>query len=339
MICRYTRLLFAATALCFITPVFAQPQTGITLPADPNLRVLRALIPRDSASLDDALAKVTIDHMIDPTVDVQSTLKELDHWADVVQARLPAHATHLQKLLLLGSTIYEPGPWNDGHPFTYDLDDPFGRVIQNKLIATFLKTRKGNCVSMPMFVVILGQKLGLDVTLAAAPNHNLVKYRQDDGTWINIEATSGMSMADSDYQRLLDISPLGMRSGIYLRPLKPRQALGLMMVDLEDFYAKHRSPEHQLGLTALALELNPDDSFSIIRRADAFYSLLQTRYVKPYPQPDLIPPALRPDFEMLMRGNVGLFQRVEALGWHQPTNDEDAAYLKRIDKEKAKRGG
>ena len=45
----------------------------------------------------------------------------------------------------------------------------------------YLATRKGNCVSMPVLFVILGQKLGLPITLAIAPNHVFAKYKRDNG--------------------------------------------------------------------------------------------------------------------------------------------------------------
>ena len=276
--------------------------------------------------------------MIDQRVDEQTTLKLLDVWGDKVRARIPLGASHVTQLMILGSTIYEPGEWNDNKPFSYDLDDPFGKDTQNKLISTYLGTRKGNCVSMPILLVILGQKIGLNMTLAVAPNHMLAKFRQDDGTWISIEATSGTSFNDSDYQSQLHITPLGMRSGIYLRPLSQKEAVGAMMGTLEDFYERERSPEHQLGLTELALEINPKDVVSIIRRAGAYYHLLQQRYVSRYPRPDLIPTSQRSDFQMLSKNNSQLFEQAEALGWHQPTNEEDAAYLQRARSAKARRG-
>lgn len=47
--------------------------------------------------------------MIDPTVDEQATLNLLDAWAHKVRARIPPGASHVVQLMILGSTIYEPG--------------------------------------------------------------------------------------------------------------------------------------------------------------------------------------------------------------------------------------
>ncbi len=240
--------------------------------------------------------------------------------------------------MVLGSTLAVPGPWNDNHPFSYDLSDPFGKNIKNKLVSEYLRTRKGNCVSMPILLLILGQKLGLDMALATAPNHNLVMFHQDDGRWVNIEATSGTGFSNDEYQRQLHITDIAMHSGIYLRSLSPVEAIGSMADEVGDFYEKAREPKFQLGLTQYLLELNPKDTVAMIRRADAYYRILDQRYFKKYPTPNLIPANERADFQALSKANADLFQQAEALGWHQPTHEEDAAYLQKTQKVKAERG-
>ena len=71
------------------------------------------------------------------------------------------HDTTEGKLNGLIQYLYHPGEWNDNKPFQYDLDDPLGtKKPNNKLISNYLKTRKGNCVSMPILVQSLGERLG-----------------------------------------------------------------------------------------------------------------------------------------------------------------------------------
>lgn len=66
-----------------------------------NLQELRALLKTPEAQIDLAEAKVTIDHMIDPTIDVPATLKRLDALAAKVRSRFPAGASNRAKLDLL----------------------------------------------------------------------------------------------------------------------------------------------------------------------------------------------------------------------------------------------
>ena len=156
-----------------------------------NLHTIRAILQSSDQDIDLAKAKLTIDRMIDPAIDVRRTLAQLDVMADAIRARLPRKPFSREIVEALRVYLYEPGPWNESRPYRYDFDDPFGRTIRNKLLPVYLETRKGNCVSMPLLFIILGQKLGLDVTAATVPAHVLVKYRDEQGRLHGFEATSG----------------------------------------------------------------------------------------------------------------------------------------------------
>lgn len=99
-------------------------------PAEPvaaSTATLRRLLEQPEGSIDLARAKVTIDYLVDPKTDVEGTLRQLDQWAAKVRARFPAGASNKVKMDLLISTLYQPGPWNDHRPFSYDYTDPFGK--------------------------------------------------------------------------------------------------------------------------------------------------------------------------------------------------------------------
>jgi len=335
---RHWFIIFCVTWIPWtICPAHAA-STGTALPHDPNLPALIALLKPAGSQVDLAGFEVAVEQMIDPGVNRFATLKELDAWAERVWARIPQGASNMDKLIALNTTLYQAGPWNDNRPFGYDFEDPLGTNIQNKLLSTYLRTRKGNCVSMPMLYVIIGQKIGLDVTLATAPLHVFVKFHKDDGTWLNVEATSGGTISDEGYAAQFRIQPRAIVTGIYLRPLSRTESAGLMINTLEEFYAHRRTPEHQLGLTELALENNPKDVTSLLMRGSAYYHLLQMRYSR-YPRPEDIPADKREDFQMLSRNNVALFAKAERLGWRQPTPQEDAEYLQQIRNIKSKQGG
>ena len=139
-----------------------------------------------------AEAKLAVDRLIDPSTDTAALRRELDHWERAIRSNMPAGANGRQTVDALLKTMYEPGPWNDGRPFSYDLDDPLGKDLFNKRLATYLATRKGNCVSMPILVAILGQRLGLTITLSTAPHHVMAMFADDSQqAWVYIEATGG----------------------------------------------------------------------------------------------------------------------------------------------------
>ncbi len=164
-------------ALCF--PAVASTST-------PTLADLRAQLTQPEVQVDFAKAKLTIDRLIDPSIDAASVMRELDALTAAVKSRIPAGASRRSQLDILLATLYQPGAWNGNRPFTYDLADPFGKNHTSKLLSAYLTTRKGNCVSMPILVAIIGQRLGLGLTLATAPEHVLVKAVDDEGRWLNL---------------------------------------------------------------------------------------------------------------------------------------------------------
>lgn len=306
---------------------------------DPDIQALKALLTTPEKRLDLAKAKIAIDRMIDPEADARATLEQLDTLAARIKARFPVEATNQTKLELLVTSLAQPGPWNDYRPFSYDLDDPFGKDIRNKLLSTYLATRKGNCVSMPILMVILGEKLGLDMTLATAPEHVLVKFRNDQGQWINIEATSFGTKRDAGYQQEMGITPKAMANGIYLRPLSKRESVGVMLSTLMEFYRERGKYTHQLAVADLALQANPKDTVAMLHKGSAYYKLMKTVYMDRFPTQAAIPPGKQAEFANLRRSNMLWFQKAEALGWVEPTAMQDANYLQAIQRTKTGQRG
>ena len=302
-----------------------------------EIRSLERLLQTHAREIDFAAVKIAIDATIDPSTDATAINEQLDALVAGIARRFPVGASNRTKLDVLLSSLYEPGPWNDQHPFQYDLDDPFGKVLRNKLLSRYLATRKGNCVSMPVLLVILGQKLGLPVTLATAPEHLLVKYLDADGQWLNIEATAGGFKYDSSYAHELGISPRATANGVYLRPLGPGESAGAMLSTVMEFHAIHGRQAQRIAVADLALTVNPKDVMAMIHKGAAYYVLLQERYVSRYPDPADIPAAQRTDFQVISRENLAWYAKAEALGWRPPTQAQDANYLRNIQRERSNR--
>ncbi len=296
----------------------------------------RHFAQRDEA-VDFAAAKITIDRLIDSGVDAGSVLRELDQLTRAVASRTPPGMEPRGRMDVLLSTLYVAGPWNDHRPFAYDLDDPFGTQRESKLLSTYLRTRKGNCVSMPILVAILGQRLGLVVTLSTAPEHVMVKFA-DGANWLNIEATAGGYKWDSSYERDLDISALALENEIYLRPLSPREAVGVMASTLMEALAAERRADDLMAVADLVLAVNPTDVVAIVQKANAYYLQLQERYNRQYARPIDIPSTLQADYAMRSRANLEWFARAEALGWRPPTTQNRTRYLQSVNHEKETRG-
>jgi regulator of sirC expression with transglutaminase-like and TPR domain len=305
---------------------------------DPNLVILKKLLAQPEASIDLAQAEVTIEKMVDPKADEKATLKQLDDLAEAIKARFPqgdATDKEIKAGLLLNSLKY-PGPWNDNQPFHYDLDDPMGSNPNHKLLSYYLATRKGNCVSMPVLFVVLSQKLGLEATLSNAPTHEFARLRKDDGTWLNVEATSFGTKSDLHYQQELGITDRAIQTGIYLHTLSKKQDILVMVGTLEQYYRHNRSPDEQLGLTTLVLMTDPKDVDGWLWRGDAYARLIEDKFIKKYGSVENIPPSEQENYVILHTNNLRMFERAEALGWVEETEQHKDDYLKMIQQVKAK---
>jgi regulator of sirC expression with transglutaminase-like and TPR domain len=304
-------------------------------PQDQDLQKVRELLAIPEAELDLAKANLSIDQLIDPGIDIPGSLRQLDAMAAQVRTMIPVGASKHDMIVALQTYLYLPGPWNQQHPFKYNLEDPYGHDIRNKLLPTYLATGKGNCVSMPLLFIVLGQKLGLDTTAAEAPEHVLVKFRDEHGQTFNIEATSGGFRSDQGYiHDELPISAQALANGIYLRRLSKRETVIVMAHTLLEYYGLQDEEERRIALASLLLANNPKDVAAMLQEGAAYAKILKNRYgvnasARTVPAPALL------DYENLERNNHLWFERAEALGWQPPTAQQNANYERRIDRAKA----
>ncbi|MEP2781947.1 MAG: transglutaminase family protein, partial [Pseudoruegeria sp.] len=159
--------------LRFIFVLFAFFLSATTALADIRADV-REVFARDMDTLDFAHVKIEVDRMIDPSIDVDAQLAQIDQMVATIRTMLPPNATNWDKVETIRRYIYQAGAWNDGRAFSYDHDDPYGLDVRNKLLSDYIQDRRGNCITMPFLFIILGQRLGLDVTPAMAPLHVFV---------------------------------------------------------------------------------------------------------------------------------------------------------------------
>ena len=304
--------------------------------SEANLRAIRKILEQPAEKIDLASAKVSIDRMIDPSIDAGSTLRQLDAMAADIKARIPANASSRDKLEILRAYIYKAGPWNGNQPFQYDLADPYGNNIRNKLLSTYLSTRKGNCISMPFLFIILGQKLGSDVTASTAPLHVFVRYRDEAGALHNLETTSGAGFTrDAWIQKQLPMTAHALTSGIYMQPLTKKETVALMAGTLLELYSDQRKDEQVVALANITLQYYPKDVSAMLNASTSYSRLRRQHFVSKYARKTDIPSEQLPYFEQLEHGMVFWHNRAEALGWREPDKTAEDAYRDNISRAKS----
>lgn len=331
------RSALVAVSLVMVAAVHAQ---RLPPPSNANYIAIQRILESPEQGIDLARAKLAIDRMIDPSIEVESTLTQLDKMAQEIKAMLPANASSRLTLDALRYHIYQPTAWNQGRPFQYDLDDPYGRNVRNKLMPTYLATRKGNCVSMPLLFIILGQKLGLDVTASLAPNHVFVQWRDTDGKLYNLETTSGAGFTRDLWMRQqFSMTDEALKSGIYMRPLSKKETVAVMAGTLLEFYGQQGRQEPLRALAVLLQQYSPRDVSFMLHQHAALLGIRHQEFVRRYPTPRDIPEDKRARFIELESQVKALYDRAFALGWRPLDESAEARYKNTIITTKEKNQG
>lgn len=279
------------------------------------LQGLLASIDADTRLLD---IKLAIDRIVEPGVDEAAVHRRIDELVKAVRTNTPPGLGVEMRVGILLDVLGRPGHWNQTSPLRYDMADPFGERHPVYLLSSYLDRRLGNCVSMPILVAILGQELGLDLRLAVAPEHLLVRFRNSEGRWVNIEATSHGVKSDLAYQKELGITDVALAKGTFLRELDHREAAGAMLVTLMDHYKKRRLPLQRMQIADVVLALDATSVAAMLGKGAAYYALMRERYMDRYANTQLIPAQHHEDFRILADGNRFWFGRAESLGWKEP---------------------
>jgi len=280
---------------------------------------VRAVLSLPDEQLDYARAKLTFDRIVDPSTDSAWVLRELDRMTDIARGLAGSSPGEGEKLTALRTLIYKSGPWNDHRPFSYDHSDPLGRHLPNKLLHNYIINRLGQCVSMPILFLILADRLGLNMTLANAPEHVFLRYTDASGAVLNLEATSGAYPARTEWLRqCFPMSDRALASGIYMRTLTRREAVACMAGTVVEHLAKAELYIDAIRVAEAILEQSPLDVGAILSRGAAFGHLIRIEFQAKYPKPYLIPLSLQPRYRMLEQRNLAAYEAAEALGWEEP---------------------
>jgi len=263
--------------------------------------------------------KLTIDKLIDPNLDVFIAKAEISEMITDIRSMIKPSDTDWDKLNALRTYLYEAGAWNDFKPFSYDMDDPLGQSRESRLLHNYLDTRKGNCVSMPILHAILGQELGLDVSLSTAPLHMFVKYRNAAGETINIEATSGGHPARSVwYEKNLPMLPRAIENRVYMADLTSTESVAVVGHDLASHLHREGDFESSVIVSERLIKAFPNYAPLYLTRGSAYYKLFERDFKSVYPKPEDIPQGQIAVFERYMRQNAISFSRADDLGWADP---------------------
>lgn len=205
--------------------------------------------------------------------------------------------------------------------FSYDLEDPLGRRPENRLLSDYLADRRGNCVSMPMLMMILGNRLGLKMTLAEAPQHSLVKFTDSEGREWNLEATSGGGFTrESHYRKdMPSMTEAAVRNGVYLRGMPRDETIAFMVSGMLVAHLMDAGRlEDAVAVSDRLLTHAPKSVRLKLVRASVLSLLLKRDIIGRYKSMEEMTPDVRAYADDLYQQNMAAFAEAEALGWRSP---------------------
>ena len=310
------------TFLALVLATFCLTANARAQPASSPAVIVQSVLSAPDNQLDFARAKLVFDGIIDPSLNAETVLGEVERLAARARALAGPRATDLAQLSALRRVIYTSGPWNGSRPFSYDLADPLGQNIRNKLLSTYLATRRGNCVSMPILMLLVGERMGLNLSLSTAPLHVFVRYTDPAGREMNLETTSGGHPARTVfYRQQMPMSDRAIESGLHMRTLTRREVVALMATVVMVLLIGERRLQEAIEVGEIILQHSPRDALTMVQIGSAYGSLVNAEFAERYPIPALIPPPLQARYAMLAQRNEQMFHAAEALGWELPPID------------------
>ena len=190
-------------------------------------------------------------------------------------------------------------PENSHRPYQYDMDNFMNeKYMDCYMVSSLLKTKKGNCHSLPYLYKILANEVNVESYISLAPMHVFIKHKDEHGQWWNLELTSGSFSRTSFIIESFNVSDAGMQSGLYLKPLSEKESVALCLSDLLDYYDRQKGIYYgdlvRKAYTA-GINIYPNSLLQIAKRDEIKYRLdneMKAKglndYNKILPYPDLV---------------------------------------------------
>jgi regulator of sirC expression with transglutaminase-like and TPR domain len=139
-------------------------------------------------------------------------------------------------------------------------DAVFTRDPQYFYLNRLLDTKLGNCFTMPLLYVAVGQRLGWPMYPVSLPDHYFARYVDPAFHEQKIEATSGGAfVTDERYAKDFMVSKTGRRKGTYLRTMTYREFLGSLVGHMAVRHAQSGNTDKAIAYLTVATKLNPRD--------------------------------------------------------------------------------
>lgn len=119
-------------------------------------------------------------------------------------------------------------------PYTYNFDDYMGDTDwTNMFVTKLLRTRKGQCHSLPLLYLIFAEELNVKAWLSFAPEHSFIQFSdKHKKTFYYFETTCGKETSSDRIMETGYITTGAIKSKLYLDTLSQSGLFSTLMADL-----------------------------------------------------------------------------------------------------------
>jgi len=205
---------------------------------------------------------------------------EIDRIKAIIQKMIIAKGVQQYKTAgnwAIFSYMTESIPENGFAPYQYDFENFMGdKDFESFMVSTLLRTKKGNCHSLPYLYKILAEEVNVEAFIALAPMHCYIKHKDEKAQWWNLELTSGTFSRTSFIIESFNVSDAGIESGLYMKPLTIKESIAQCLDDLLAYHDKQTGIYYgdfvKRAYTA-GLKANPNSLLQLVKYDNEKYEL------------------------------------------------------------------
>lgn len=217
------------------------------------------LLAREDARIDLAHACLLIAEDAYPGLDVPAYLAELERLAQRLRSRLPqAHAGE-EKVIALNAFLYEELGFTGNVEAYYD--------PRNSYLNEVMDRKTGIPISLSIFYMEIGRRIGLPLEGVSFPGHFLVRLRVRGGVLMLDPFAGGAPQSvDALRARVARVIPPEATGGVpvedlpldqFIEPASNRQILARVLRNLKGIYRRADDPARLLDVLNRMLVLSP----------------------------------------------------------------------------------
>lgn len=224
------------------------------------------------------------------------------------------------------------------YPVKYNYEDYHSKnSFDSHFVTTLMRTRKGQCVSMPLYYLVLAEAMGAEAFWSLSPKHSFVKIQDENGVWYNLELTCKAILSDAHYMNNSYIKAEALQNRLYLEPLDKTHIIAYQLLELaRGYYDKYGYDDFYLKCIDTAIEYSENNVNALIMK-----SAYQTRltlvlgHLLNAKNPDILKeksPEAYKHFELMQ----AQYREIDDMGYEEFPDDLYANWLDYLEKEKQK---